>query len=50
MSAEQIEQQLSIQATQLMRAAIMIARALAAREAASRSTELACGTPRRLVG
>lgn len=36
MSAEQIEQQLSIQATQLMRAAIMIARALAAREAAAR--------------
>ena len=36
MSADQIEQQLSIQATQLMRAAIMIARALAAREAAAR--------------
>lgn len=38
MSADQIEQQLSIQATQLMRAAIMIARALAAREAAARRT------------
>ena len=38
MSAEQIEQQLSIQATQVMRAAIMIARALAAREAAARRT------------
>lgn len=36
MSADQIEQQLSIQATQVMRAAIMIARALAAREAAAR--------------
>ena len=36
MSADQIEQQISIQATQLMRAAIMIARALAAREAAAR--------------
>ena len=36
MGAEQIEQQISIQATQLMRAAIMIARALAAREAAAR--------------
>ena len=36
MSAEQIEQQISIQATQVMRAAIMIARALAAREAAAR--------------
>ena len=36
MSADQIEQQLSTQATQLMRAAIMIARALAAREAAAR--------------
>lgn len=33
MSAEQIEQQLSMQAAQLMRAAIMIARAIAAREA-----------------
>lgn len=38
MSADQIEQQLSIQATQVMRAAIMIARALAAREAAARRT------------
>lgn len=36
MSADQIEQQLSTQATQLMRAAIMIARVLAAREAAAR--------------
>ena len=36
MSADQIEQQLSMQATQLMRAVIMIARALAAREAAAR--------------
>ena len=35
-TADQIEQQLSIQATQLMRAAIMIARALSAREAAAR--------------
>ena len=36
MSADQIEQQLSTQAAQLMRAAIMIARALAAREADAR--------------
>lgn len=36
MSADQIEQQLSMQATQLMRAAIMIARAVAAREAVAR--------------
>ncbi len=36
MSADQIEQQLSMQAAQLMRAAIMIARALAAREAQAR--------------
>lgn len=35
-TADQIEQQISIQATQLMRAAIMIARALSAREAAAR--------------
>ena len=35
-TADQIEQQLSAQATQLMRAAIMIARALAEREAAAR--------------
>lgn len=35
-TADQIEQQLSAQATQLMRAAIMFARALAAREAAAR--------------
>lgn len=36
MSSDQIEQQLSTQAAQLMRAAIMIARALAAREADAR--------------
>ena len=35
-TADQIEQQLSAQATQLMRAAIMIARALAEREAVAR--------------
>lgn len=35
-TADQIEQQLSMQAAQLMRAAIMIARALAAREAQAR--------------